>query len=69
MIQNVIKQTLPLIDREEEFQDLLAIAIDYFRRLDREQQEIALKTLLERRSDHLLSQTFDTADSTLICSF
>lgn len=44
----MIKQTLPLIKREEDFQDLLSISIDYFHCLDQEQQEMVLRTILEK---------------------
>lgn len=60
------KQTLPLIKREEDFQDLLVIAIDYFHQLDKEQQEMALKTILEK---HLLfspEKTVNPDDADLI---
>ena len=62
LFRKVIKQTLPLIKHEEEFQDLVAIAMDFFRRLDLEQQEMALKTMLEARSNRLLEESFDAAD-------
>lgn len=48
----IMKQTLPLIKQEEDFQDLLSIAIDYFHQLDQEQQENVLKTILEKHALH-----------------
>lgn len=44
----IIKQTLPLIKQEEDFQDLLVIAIDYFHQLDKEKEEMILKKILEK---------------------
>lgn len=61
----IVKQTLPLIKCEEDFQDLTAIAIDYFHRLDQEQQEIPLKAILEKRSALPLNQTLQTRDPDL----
>lgn len=49
----IVKQTLSLIKREEDFQDLVSIAIDYFHCLDQEQQEIALKVILEKHESLL----------------
>lgn len=62
LFRQVIVQTLPFITREEEFQDLLAIVIDYFRRLDLEQQESALKMVFEKRSHLALDKTFNAHD-------
>lgn len=61
--REVIKQTLPLIKHEEEFQDLLAIAMDFFHRLDLEKQEMSLKTMLDARSSRLMEASFDPADT------
>lgn len=46
----IIKRTLPLIKREEDFQDFLSIAIDYFHILNQDQQEMILKRIFERHS-------------------
>jgi hypothetical protein len=61
----IVKHTLPLIEREEDLQDLLAIAIDYFHRLDQDQPEITLKALLEKRSSHLPDDVIDAKDPDL----
>lgn len=51
-----IKQTLPLLEVEEEFQDVLAICIEYFHRLDFDTQEQTVQKILQQRahisSDH-----------------
>lgn len=59
----IVKETLPLLKREEDFQDLLSIAIDYFHRVDQEQQEITLKTILEKRSLIPIDQNLQAKDS------
>lgn len=61
----VIGQTLPIIKHEEEFQDLLIIAIDYFHRLDQENQEFTLKKILEKRSSFPADKPFDPKDADL----
>lgn len=62
----IVQQTIPIIQREEDFQDLLSIAIDYFHRLDQEQQEIILKRMLAKRSSIPLDQTIQASDPDLI---
>jgi len=61
----ITKQTLPLIKHEEDFQDLTAIAIDYFHRLDQDQREMALKAILEKRSTIPLDCPFQPNDPDL----
>ena len=65
IFRTIVQQTLPLIKHEEEFQDLVAIAIDFFHRLNLDQQEITLKTLLEKRSHRSLNEAIDTNDPDL----
>lgn len=62
VFRRIIKQTLPLIKQEEEFQDFLAIAIDYFHRLDQEEQESTLKKILEKRSHLAVDQAITKQD-------
>lgn len=62
----IIKQTLPLIKQEEDFQDLLVIAIDYFHQLDKEQQEMTLKRILEKHAKFSPQQAIQPDDSDLI---
>lgn len=47
---SLVKQTIPLLKTEEEFQDLLAISADYFHFLDEDQKENTLLNILEERS-------------------
>lgn len=61
----IIKQTLPLIKREEDFQDLLSITNDYFHLLDQEQQEMILKEILEKRASFPIDQTIQANDADL----
>lgn len=61
----VIKQTLPLIKREEDFQDLLSITIDYFHCLDQEQHAMDLKFMLDKHQLFPLSKTIQSNDPDL----
>jgi hypothetical protein len=62
---DLVKKTLPLIKFEEDFQDLLSICIDYYRRLDRDLEEQQLQKLLRKRSYIHLEGTVDQKDSHL----
>jgi hypothetical protein len=66
IFRTLIKETLPLIKKEEDFQDLLAITHDFFNRIDLDQKEIQVKALLEKRSVYSLTETIDTHDPDLI---
>lgn len=65
LLTHLMKQTLPLIKKEEEFQDLLNILIDYFHRLDGEKEENILKTMLEGRANISLNSSFNENDPDL----
>lgn len=65
IFSHVLKQTLPLITKEEEFQDLLALAMDYLQRIDYESHELALKKIAERRSQLNPDRPFDPKDPDL----
>lgn len=52
----IVNQTLPLLQTEEEFQDLIAISADYFHFIDEDQQETILLQMLKERSHIPLEQ-------------
>lgn len=58
----LIKQTLPLLETEEDFQDLLAISADFYHRLDLEQVEQTLQTILKSRPKDNLEVLFKQSD-------
>jgi hypothetical protein len=66
IFRTLIKETLPLIEREEDFQDLLVIAHDFFHRINLDQQEMKLQTLLEKRSAYSQNETFNAHDPDLM---
>lgn len=58
----LVKQTLPLLELEEEFQDILAICAEYFQRLDLDTQEQAVQKILHQRAHIPLDHPFNTQD-------
>jgi hypothetical protein len=63
--KNLIKKTIELIRTEEDFQDILHICADYCHRLDEEEEEKALNTVLQKRSQIPLEKPFDNANRDL----
>lgn len=59
---DLVAKTLPLIKRESDLQDLLAICLDYYQRLDYEQEETAIEEILRERSRRLKKETVDEGD-------
>lgn len=55
----LIRETWALIQNEEDFQDLLSIAIDYFQRLDRDVETHLLESILKKRKAHPLEHPID----------
>ena len=47
----LVQMALPLIDTEEDFQDLLSICQDFYQRLDYDREAELLQQLLDQRSD------------------
>ena len=60
-----VKQAIPLLQTEEEFQNLLAMVAEYYRCLDRDEEENAIKGLLDARSERPLDKRIDRADQAL----
>lgn len=47
---NLVKQTIPLLESEEDFQDILTICCDFYHFLDLEQVEKDIQQILKKRS-------------------
>ncbi len=62
-----VSQAIPLIKREDELQNLLAMVAEYFRCLDREAEESTVQGLLEERSSRPLEKSIDPSDKALAC--
>lgn len=60
-----VKQTLPLLKKEEEFQSLLAMSAEYYRCLDHDKEETEIKNLLSARLMRPLDCLIDLNDPAL----
>jgi hypothetical protein len=57
-----VNQSVPLLDSEEDFQDLLVICADYFHFLDREQKEQEVQSIIDKRSQIVLNKLINKSD-------
>ncbi|NCF70476.1 MAG: hypothetical protein GWP59_02120 [Chlamydiales bacterium] len=62
LFSQVIKQVLPLLEKEEDFQELLEICLDYFKVTDQEEQELAIDSLIESRLSKDITLEFSAND-------
>jgi hypothetical protein len=60
-----VKQALSLLKTEEEFQNLLAMIAEYYRCLDRDEEEKTFRKLLKSRAHHSLLDPIDLSDRAL----
>ncbi len=58
----IVNSTIGLLEVEEDFQELLTICAEFHRCSDRDEQEIYLRELLEKRSQHDLEKSLDKND-------
>jgi hypothetical protein len=65
LFMQAIKQALPLLKTEEEFQNLLTMIAEYYRCLDRDEEEKVIEGLLEARSTFPLEASVDVSDKAL----
>ncbi len=63
--ERLVRQTTDLLQIEEDFQALLSICADFFHRLDCEQVEEALLSLLKQRQKHDGEKKFDRREPQL----
>ncbi len=61
LFMKAVKQAVPLLTTEVEFQNLLTMTAEYFRCLDRDQEAKSIHQLLETRSQSSLSDRLDPA--------
>ena len=67
LFMQAVQQALPLLKTEEEFQNLLAMIAEYYRCLDRDEEESIVKNLLsDRSSRHSPEAPIQPADETLV---
>ncbi|MES2122818.1 MAG: hypothetical protein V4492_08605 [Chlamydiota bacterium] len=60
-----IRLALPHLGREEQFQDVLSMVADYYRCLDRENEESAVNKMLSERAKLSLEDPFHSSDAHL----
>src|SRR5262249_44561565 len=65
LFQLAVRQMLPLLNTEKQFQELLAMSADYYRCLDKEKEEKQIHSLLDKRSKLDANNPFDPADKSL----
>ncbi len=63
LFAHLLQKTLPLLQIEEDFQDLLSIAADFFRCLDQEDKEAAILQILELRKNRSKEADLDQYDA------
>lgn len=63
LFHQLFKLTLPLVQREEDFQDLLSICSDYYHFLDMDEVEKTIQEILSKRSKNSLELIVDPLDS------
>jgi tetratricopeptide (TPR) repeat protein len=59
----LVKKTIPLLEIEEDFQDLLIICKDYYHFLDRDEKEQEIKEILEERHGLPMIQFLEKNDA------
>ncbi|MGA8163746.1 MAG: hypothetical protein WB791_01830 [Waddliaceae bacterium] len=64
--KKMVKKTVPLLENEEDFQDLLTICGDYFRCLDEDQKEQTILSILEKRLEKPAEVAIDQHDPDVI---
>ena len=63
---DLIKRSIPLLEVEEDFQELLIICAGYYRCLDRDNQEKAFQDILDRRASNVLDDVINPKDSHIV---
>lgn len=58
----LVKRTVPLLECEEDFQDLLTICADFYHRLDHDEVESAIQNILKKRSQNPSETIMDFRD-------
>lgn len=60
--QDIVKISIPFMTKEEDFQDLLGICIDYYHRLDMDETENSIQEITKKRSKISLEKPLDPKD-------
>jgi hypothetical protein len=65
LFMQAVRQALPLLTHEEELQYLLQLIANYYRCLDREEEEKVVEAFLKKRESHPLDQRIDPFDQAI----
>jgi hypothetical protein len=65
LFMQAIKQALPLLKKEDEFQNLLTMVAEYYRCLDRDEEAKMINGLLEDRSAHPPNALVEASDKAI----
>lgn len=69
LFEKLVKETVPLIESEEDFQALVSISADFYHRIDKEQIESQLQNLLIKRQKVSPEHPFQKKDPQLVDFF
>lgn len=69
LFEKLVKETVPLIESEEDFQALVSISADFYHRIDKEQIESQLQNLLLKRQKVSPEHPFQKKDPQLVDFF
>lgn len=62
LFRRIVKVTVPLLEVEEDFQDLLSITVDHLRLLDLDREESEVQAILDSRSGIALNTEFNSGN-------
>jgi len=60
--KKIVRKTIPILDFEEDLQDLLALAADYYRCLDQDRKEMEMLRILDERKEISLQNPVASQD-------
>lgn len=61
----MVRQTVPILEKEEDFKDLLALSADYYNCIDEDQKEVKVQNIIESRMSIALDQPLNPKDKHL----
>lgn len=58
----MVKKTVPLVQKEDDFQDLLVMCTDFYRCIDEENRELAIQEIIDQRDANKLEEKVGSDD-------
>lgn len=62
LVKAIVNESIPLLEVEEDFQDILTLCEDFFRCADNEEMEKAIEKILQKRKDISLEKPINQRD-------